>query len=805
MNRQRIAFWLTLLIIFSVVVGCGSKEDKRAKFIERGKDYFEQKEYGKATLEFKNALQIDPQYGETYYWLAECEMTNKNLRQAFQYLTKAVELDPELIDAQVQLAYALRMGNQLDQAKEKLELVLSKAPDNPKARLLESLILAGEGQEAKAETGLRALIDETGEIMPKACFSLAQLKQKQDRLPEAVSVLEGCLKSDEKNVILLQGLANIHAKMEKFSEAEAVFKRMVDYYPDEDRYAINLARFYVGTKQIGQAEKTLVDLVAQRPESDELRATLASFYEGQKQPDKAVTVLKQAVADLPDKLKLQLMLGEFHTEHENPDLALETYQKIITGHPLKPEAVIAKNRVARIYLAQKKIGDAMDELNSVLADNPKDLDAHFLRGTIYLGQGNGLDAVGDFRIIVQEKPEDDKGFDYLARAHMVNNEKALAIDNWKKAIDRNPNNNNALGALLQVLAQDKDYETGISILKTVIAKTPDSIFALGRLGDMYLAKGDIEASEKVWMDLQAKAPDNPESYVKMSFIHAKREDGAAAEKALDQALTLQPGNINILKRATLLQMALKKPEQALAKCRQQIEKAPAAEADIRMLMSGIHAARKDYTKAEKEIRQVMALKPEAALPYVALGNLYAKQGKLDAGIDEFKSALAKQTDSPRLKMSIATLYMVREDYDSALQWYERTVAEHSDFIPGLNNLAYLYADHFPTQENLAKGLDLLQRIPEQYRNKHSLDTQGWIYFQQGNYGEAVSVLEGLVAENDDPMIQAHLGLAYFKANDPVQSREKLEKALEQNGSGLSKKARQMAEEALRSLNGREPV
>ena len=801
MNRKHIAFGLALVMLFSAVVGCGSKEDKRAKFIERGKNYFEQEEYGKATLEFKNALQIDPQYGETYYWLAECEMTQKNIRQAFGYLNKAVELDPELLDAQVKLAYALRLAKQMDQAKEKLELVLSKDPEHPEARLLESLILAGEGQEAKAEAGLRKLVDEGGEISPKACFSLAQLKAKQDRLSESVSIINDCLERDEKNVMLLQGLARMYAKMENVSQTEAVLKRLVGYYPEEDRYAINLARFYVGTKQVDQAEKTLLDLVTERPESDEMRATLASFYEGQKQPDKAVAVLKQAVADLPDELKLQLLLGEFHTKHNNPDLALDTYRAIITDHPLKPEAITARNRVARIYLAQKKIDDAMEELNAVLAENPKDLDAHFLRGTIYLGQGNGLDAVGDFRIIVQEKPEDDKGFDYLARAHMVNNEKALAIDNWKKAIERNPKNNNALGALLRVLAQDRDYDTGISILKSVIDKTPDNTFAMSRLGDMYLAKGDIDASENVWKDLQAKAPDNPESYVKMSFIYAKREDGAAAEKALDQALALKPGNINILKRATLLQMALKQPDRAIAKCQQQIKAAPVAEADIRMLMSGIYAAQKDYPKAENEIRQVMALKSEAALPYVALGNLYAKQGKLDAGIDEFKAALTKQPDSPRLKMSVATLYMVKEDYDSALKWYEQTVAEHNDFIPGLNNLAYLYADHYPTQENLAKGLELLERIPEKYRNKHSMDTLGWIYYQQGNYDEAVNVLAGLVVENDDPMIHAHLGLAYFKANDPVQAREKLEKALEQEGSGLSKSARQMAEEALHRLNG----
>jgi tetratricopeptide (TPR) repeat protein len=287
----------------------------------------------------------------------------------------------------------------------------------------------------------------------------------------------------------------------------------------------------------------------------------------------------------------------------------------------------------------------------------------------------------------------------------------------------------------------------------------------------------------------------------MSVIHAKKQDAAAAEKALDHALALRPGNISILRRAALLQLALKQPQKALEKCREQMKTAPDAEAEIRLLMSGIYDAQKEYSRAEDEIRRVMELKPESSVPYISLGRLYARQGELEDGIREFEAALKKQPDSPRLKMTIATLCMVKEDFDSALHWYERTVKEHDDFIPGLNNLAYLYAKKYPTQENLASGLALVEKIPEAYQNKHSLDTLGWIHYQRGNYGEAVKVLEPLSAENEDPMIQVHLGLAYLKSNDSVQALTMLEKALEQGGRGLSKDAKQMAEEALQSLKG----
>jgi tetratricopeptide (TPR) repeat protein len=151
-------------------------------------------------------------------------------------------------------------------------------------------------------------------------------------------------------------------------------------------------------------------------------------------------------------------------------------------------------------------------------------------------------------------------------------------------------------------------------------------------------------------------------------------------------------------------------------------------------------------------------------------------------------------------MTIATLYLVKEDNDAALQWYEKTVKDYPEFIPGLNSLAYMYADRYPTKENLERGLELVAKIPEEQRNAHILDTLGWIHYRQGNYEDAVKVLERAEDADDNPVIHMHLGLAYLKLNDPVQAGTALEKALENDGKGLSKADRKTAEEALKKLN-----
>ena len=66
------------------------------------------------------------------------------------------------------------------------------------------------------------------------------------------------------------------------------------------------------------------------------------------------------------------------------------------------------------------------------------------------------------------------------------------------------------------------------------------------------------------------------------------------------------------------------------------------------------------------------------------------------------------------------------------------------------------------------------------------DTLGWIYFQKGVYGSAISMLqEALKLQQktkapENANIHYHLGLAYQKTQQPVLARQQLELVLKIN-------------------------
>ena len=65
--------WLLGLLCASLVVfgACASKEEKKAKHLERAKQYIEKNELQKAVIELKNVIQLDPKHDAAYVELGE--------------------------------------------------------------------------------------------------------------------------------------------------------------------------------------------------------------------------------------------------------------------------------------------------------------------------------------------------------------------------------------------------------------------------------------------------------------------------------------------------------------------------------------------------------------------------------------------------------------------------------------------------------------------------------------------------------------------------------------------------------------
>ena len=88
---------LLVLAVF-LVAGCGSIEERAQSYYERGMKLLSQQDYIKASIEFRNALQLKKDLVGAWRGLAEIEEQNQNWQSLSSILRTIVELDPEDAD-----------------------------------------------------------------------------------------------------------------------------------------------------------------------------------------------------------------------------------------------------------------------------------------------------------------------------------------------------------------------------------------------------------------------------------------------------------------------------------------------------------------------------------------------------------------------------------------------------------------------------------------------------------------------------------------------------------------------------------
>src|SRR5215467_8138910 len=95
--------YLSGLTAFSLLftISCGRSPQV---YIERGNRYFAAKKYEEAGLNYRKAVQKDPQFGEAFYRFGLNELEEKKFPEAYSALTEAALLLPDRTDVQVTLA-----------------------------------------------------------------------------------------------------------------------------------------------------------------------------------------------------------------------------------------------------------------------------------------------------------------------------------------------------------------------------------------------------------------------------------------------------------------------------------------------------------------------------------------------------------------------------------------------------------------------------------------------------------------------------------------------------------------------------
>jgi tetratricopeptide (TPR) repeat protein len=83
----------------------------KIKYVESGKKYLKSGKYQEASIQFRNAIKLDPRYPEAYYQLAQADLSLRQWNAAYADLQQTISLDPQRVES---IAAVGGIGQQID-------------------------------------------------------------------------------------------------------------------------------------------------------------------------------------------------------------------------------------------------------------------------------------------------------------------------------------------------------------------------------------------------------------------------------------------------------------------------------------------------------------------------------------------------------------------------------------------------------------------------------------------------------------------------------------------------------------------
>src|SRR5258705_7014917 len=104
--RSKVSYAVVLSLLLAAVFamsGCANSEKAKLAHVEKGEAYLKQEKFQEASLEFRNAIQIDEKLATAHWGLARSYEGLQRFQEAFDELRRTTDLDANNLDARVML------------------------------------------------------------------------------------------------------------------------------------------------------------------------------------------------------------------------------------------------------------------------------------------------------------------------------------------------------------------------------------------------------------------------------------------------------------------------------------------------------------------------------------------------------------------------------------------------------------------------------------------------------------------------------------------------------------------------------
>ncbi|MES2636318.1 MAG: tetratricopeptide repeat protein [Pseudomonadota bacterium] len=444
----------------------------------------------------------------------------------------------ELAFALVNLYQQQKMSQQEDKLLNDIKQKAGDTANGYKAQSMIAYKLIKAGKKDQATKILNSII-EADKANGQALTLRAGLALEDKNYDAAISDLRTVTRDSLNAYGALVMLASAYENSGSPELAEEQYIKAFEGSKFSPTYGVPYAQFLVRRKQPERAEKVFEDMLTTNPDNAIVLRSLA-----QAKISRGDYAGAQALAEKAKRLNeknplADQILGAISSGQNDFEGALNAFKRAHDAAPNDTQPIVA---IVRTYLRSGKTKEAIAFIDTVLKDNPNNVEAQLIKGQIYLGAGNNNDAQQIFSNVIATNPKIPAGYLQLALAQQRANQLAEAEKTIQNGLVAIPKEFGLMLTQAGLYESTNRIDEAIKLYEQMLKDRPGVEIVNNNLASLLLDYRTDQASFIRAHDLakDLKNSTTPQFLDTFGWASYKIGEMGAAEKALNSAIEKSP-------------------------------------------------------------------------------------------------------------------------------------------------------------------------------------------------------------------------------------------------------------------------
>lgn len=706
MNARRLRF-ACLLVTAAALVACGGQSEQ--ELTESGLALMAKKDTKGAVIQFKSALQKNPQSATARLQLGRALLASKDPVSALVELRKAQELQapddqvaPDLARAMLMLGEETKLIAQLG----KLQLKDAQASADLQTSL--GAAYAVQGDAEKSEQAIQAALQAVPMYAPALTLQ-ARTKAVDGDYDGALVLLGEVLAKEPGNepAGVLKGQVLWRGKNDP-KAAIAAYRQVLSAQADSLPAQTALITLLQGQGEIEPAKAQLEHLKKVAPHHPDTLFLEAQFAFAAKDYKTTREITSRLLKGMPESARVLELAGAAEYRMKNYTQA-EAHLGLALKHA--PGMLLSRQLLAQTYLRSHQPHKAIDVLGPVINGKQPDGTSLALAGEAWLQAGDDKKAEAAFKRATQAAPTDARVRTSAAMAHVARGGGGAAMSELE-AVAAGDTGTRADLALISARLKSNDIPGALKAIDALQRKQPDRPLAYNLRGRVQLLARDVPAAVKSFEAALAKDANYFPAIASLAAIELNAGKPDAARKRFEDAIKAQPTNTRA--RLALAELTLRTggTSQQARQIIQDAVKANPGEATPRLALINHLLVVGDAPAALVAAQEASAALPSDLAVMEALGRAQMASGNGQQAVSTFKQLASLQPTQAMHQVQLADAYTLNKDIAEATRAIRRALEIQPDLTTAKRALVALALMDKRPQDAVTLARELQKKDPK---------------------------------------------------------------------------------------------